>query len=166
MILPSPLRDKVGYSNHDRFRGYCSVHFRSGLQAPCLRFAGTVTGHHARLGTQLPAKLYFDRHFRRLYLMRLQGATPTPPGLGKFTLSFNPLREPFRPSAPALRLGLSVSSAFRHWSASLALPAQVPTMPFAGSCMAIDTISRISVQFRLRVKLCLLWFPAGFPPVP
>ncbi len=41
--------------NHVRFRGYLSVHFRSGLQAPCLRFAVTVTRHHARLGTQLLA---------------------------------------------------------------------------------------------------------------
>jgi len=81
-----------------------------------------------------------------------------PPGLGKFTLSFNPLREPFGHSTPALRLSLSVSSAFRHWSASLALPAQVPTMPSADSCMAIDTISRIAVQFGLQVKLCLLCF--------
>jgi len=32
-VLPSPLRDKVGYFNHVRFRGYQSVHFRSGLQA-------------------------------------------------------------------------------------------------------------------------------------
>ena len=50
-ILPSPLRDKVGYSNHDRFRGYLSVHFRFGLQPPCLRFAVDVTVHHPRLGT-------------------------------------------------------------------------------------------------------------------
>ena len=78
-VLPSPLRDKVGYFNHDRFRGYFSVHFRSGLQPPCLRFAGTVTGHHARLGTQLLARLYRGHHFRRLYLMRLQGATLTDP---------------------------------------------------------------------------------------
>ena len=79
VILPSPLGDKVGYFNHDRFRGYSSVHFRSGLQPPCLRFAGTVTGHHARLGTQLLAKLYCGRHLRRLYPMRLQGATPSDP---------------------------------------------------------------------------------------
>src|ERR1035437_2912086 len=25
-ILPSPLRDRVGYSDHDRFRGYFPVH--------------------------------------------------------------------------------------------------------------------------------------------
>ena len=81
VILPSPLRDKVGYFNHDRFRGYFSVHFRSGLQPPCLRFAETVTGHHARLGTQLLAKLYCGRHPRRLYLMRLQGATRPDPGV-------------------------------------------------------------------------------------
>jgi hypothetical protein len=33
-ILPSPLRDKVGAFDHDRFRGYVSVHFRSGLPLP------------------------------------------------------------------------------------------------------------------------------------
>ena len=29
-IPPSPLRDRVGYSDHDRFRGYVPVHCRSG----------------------------------------------------------------------------------------------------------------------------------------
>ena len=48
-IPPSPLRDKVGAFHHDRFRGYFSVHFRSGLLPPCLRFAVAVAGHHARL---------------------------------------------------------------------------------------------------------------------
>jgi len=81
VILPSPLSDKVGYFKHDRFRGYCSVHFRSGLQPLCLRFAGAVTDHHARLGPQLLAKLYCGRHLRRLYLRRLQDATPTKPGM-------------------------------------------------------------------------------------
>ena len=38
----------------------------SGLQPPCLRFAVTVANHHARLGTQLLAKLCCDRHLRRL----------------------------------------------------------------------------------------------------
>ncbi len=38
-MLPSPLGDGVGHSNHDRFRGYLSVHLRSGLQFPCLRFS-------------------------------------------------------------------------------------------------------------------------------
>jgi len=54
-ILPSPERDKVGCFHHDRFRGYLPVHWRSGLQPPCLRFAMSVAGHHARLGTRLPA---------------------------------------------------------------------------------------------------------------
>src|SRR5260370_28206257 len=35
-IPPSPLRDRVGYSDHDRF------------QPPCLRFATAVTGRHAK----------------------------------------------------------------------------------------------------------------------
>ena len=80
-ILPSPLRDKVGAFHHDRFRGYVSVHSRSGLHPPCLRFAVAVAGHHARLGTRLLVRLCRGRHHRRLNSMRLQGATPTPPGI-------------------------------------------------------------------------------------
>src|SRR5947207_14331717 len=75
-ILPSPLRDKVGAFHHDRFRGYVSVHFRSCLHPPCLRFAVAVAGHHARLGTRLLVRLCRDRHHMRLNSMRLQGATP------------------------------------------------------------------------------------------
>src|SRR6266481_7652766 len=78
-ILPSPLRDKVGAFHHDRFRGYVSVHFRSGLHPPCLRFAVAVAGHHARLGTRLLVRLCRGRHHRRLNSMRLQGATRTEP---------------------------------------------------------------------------------------
>jgi hypothetical protein len=74
-ILPSPERDRVGYFHHDRFRGYLSVHFRSGLLSPCLRFAEPVTGRHARLGSRLPARLYRGRHLRRHGFMRFQGAT-------------------------------------------------------------------------------------------
>ena len=33
-ILPSPLRDKVGYSDHDRFRGYFPVHFIPAYNLP------------------------------------------------------------------------------------------------------------------------------------
>jgi deoxycytidylate deaminase len=33
------LSDRVGYSDHVRFRGYLPVHWCSGLQPPCLRFA-------------------------------------------------------------------------------------------------------------------------------
>ena len=78
-LQPSPLRDWVGYFHHDRFRGYVPVHCRSGLQPPCLRFAMTVAGHHARLGTRLPARLYRGRHLRRQGFMRFQGATRTDP---------------------------------------------------------------------------------------
>src|SRR5215468_9461891 len=34
------------------------------------------TGHHARLGTQLPAKLCRGHHFRQLNFKSFQGATP------------------------------------------------------------------------------------------
>ena len=78
-ILPSPLRDKVGAFHHDRFRGYVSVQFRSGLHPPCLRFAVAVAGHHARLSTRLLVRLCRGRHHRRLNSMRLQGATRTEP---------------------------------------------------------------------------------------
>src|SRR6516225_7271064 len=74
-IPPSPLSDRVGYSDHVRFRGYHPVHWCSGLQPPCLRFAAAVTGRHARLGTRLLARLCRRRHLRRLSSTRLQGAT-------------------------------------------------------------------------------------------
>lgn len=73
-IPPSPLRNKVSYFHHVRFRGYFSVHFRFGLLSPCLRFAVAVTGHHARLGSWLLARLYHGGHFRPQNFMRLQGA--------------------------------------------------------------------------------------------
>src|SRR6201987_2377477 len=55
--------------------GLSSRSQRSGLQPPCLRFAAAVTGHHARLGTRLLARLCRGRHLRRLSSTRLQGAT-------------------------------------------------------------------------------------------
>jgi hypothetical protein len=64
-IRPSPLEDRVGYFDHDRFRGYLVVHLRSGLQPPCLRFV-MLTSHYARLGTRLRARLCRGRHRRRL----------------------------------------------------------------------------------------------------
>src|ERR1700751_927662 len=33
-IPPSPLRDRVGYSDHDRFRGYFPVHFIPAYKLP------------------------------------------------------------------------------------------------------------------------------------
>jgi len=73
-IPPSPERDRVGYSDHDRFRGYFSVHWCSGLQPSCLRFAAAVTGRHARLSTRPLARLCRGRHSRRLFSIRFQGA--------------------------------------------------------------------------------------------
>ena len=61
-IPSSPLRDRVDCFNHDRFRGYGTVHFRSGLLPPCLRFAVYVTGHHARLGARLLASGLFSHY--------------------------------------------------------------------------------------------------------
>jgi hypothetical protein len=73
-VPPSPLSDRVGYSDHVRFRGYVPVYCRS-LQPPCLRFATAVTGRHARLGSRLLARLYRGRHHRRQTSTHLQGAT-------------------------------------------------------------------------------------------
>src|SRR5260370_23893782 len=36
-IPPSPLRDRVGYSDHDRFRGYFPVHFIPAYNLSTLR---------------------------------------------------------------------------------------------------------------------------------
>jgi hypothetical protein len=48
-IPPSPLRDGVGYSDHDRFRGYFSVHFIPAYNLP-VRFATAVTGRLMQRG--------------------------------------------------------------------------------------------------------------------
>src|SRR3984893_8589569 len=65
--------------------GLFSHSLHSGLQPPCLRFATAVTGRHARLGSQLLARLCRGRHLRRQTSTRLQGANrvagggPPPP---------------------------------------------------------------------------------------
>src|ERR1700674_1883818 len=61
--------------------GLFSRSLHSGLPPPCLRFAVAVTGHHARLGTRLLARLYRDRHLRRQSSTRFQGATLIKPDL-------------------------------------------------------------------------------------
>src|SRR4029450_6554983 len=61
--------------------GLSSRSLYSGLQPPCLRFAVAVTGHHARLGSRLLAKLYRGRHLRRQSSTHLHGATRTDPGV-------------------------------------------------------------------------------------
>jgi hypothetical protein len=73
-FLPSPLEDWLGHLKF-RFRGYLVVYCRSGLQPPCLRFAMAVAGHHARLGSRLPAKLYRSLHLSRLDYKSFQRAT-------------------------------------------------------------------------------------------
>jgi hypothetical protein len=100
-IPPSPLSDRVGYSDHVRFRGYLPVHWCSGLQPPCLRFAAAVTGRHARLGTRLLARLCRRRHLRRLSSTRLQGATLIEPDV---RISLHPaLGQDLTPSPTARR---------------------------------------------------------------
>jgi len=75
-IPSSPLRDRVDCFNHDRFRGYDTVHIRSGLLPSCLRFAVYVTGHHARLGMRLLARPCRGRHLRRLTSIRFTRRNP------------------------------------------------------------------------------------------
>src|SRR3979490_1048937 len=118
VIPPSPLSDRVGYSDPVRFRGYLHVHWCSGLQPPCLRFAAAVTGRHARLGTRLLARLCRRRHLRRLSSTRLQGATLIEPDmqisrirLSDKTSRLHPRRaatepcQPYEPERPAKRQG-------------------------------------------------------------
>jgi hypothetical protein len=53
--------------------------FRPTISLSTLHITGSVTGHHARLGTRLPARLYRCRHSRRHGPMRFQGATLADP---------------------------------------------------------------------------------------
>ena len=148
-MLPSPLGDGVGHSNHDRFRGYLSVHLRSGLQFPCLRFATAVTGRHARLGTRLLARLCRGCHFRRLCLTSFQGATPTDPDVRVLphpaprqtaslrAVAYPRVQEARRWPPPSLRLvwpvRLSVVVTWRRGPPSVCWPSFPPPVPPAGA---------------------------------
>src|SRR5882724_9034337 len=72
---PSPLSDRVGYSDHVRFRGYFPVHCIPAYNLPVYASQWPLPEHHARLGTRLLARLYRGRHRRRQTSTRLQGAT-------------------------------------------------------------------------------------------
>ena len=72
--------------------GLFSRSLYSGLQPPCLRFGVAVTGHLARLGSRLLARLYRGRHLRRQSSTHLHGATPTPPCIRVRTRRFERLR--------------------------------------------------------------------------
>ena len=148
-MLPSPLGDGVGHSNHDRFRGYLSVHLRSGLQFPCLRFATAVTGRHARLGTRLLARLCRGCHFRRLCLTSFQGATPTDPDVRVLphpaprqmaslrAVAYPLVQEARRWPPPSPRLiwpvRLSVVVTWRRDPPSVCWPSFPPPVPPAGA---------------------------------
>src|SRR6266853_1563748 len=61
--------------------------FTSFRPTTCLRFAAAVTGHHARLGSRLLARLCRGRHRRRQTSTRLQGATTEKRPLGVPTVA-------------------------------------------------------------------------------
>ena len=145
-ILPSPLRDKVGAFHHDRFRGYVSVHFRSGLHPPCLRFAVAVAGHHARLGARLLVRLCRRRHLRRLSSTRLQGATLIEPDMRISRIRLSDKTSRLRPRRAAPTLGQAyepeVPVEVREWirpapsSPDLMFGPQPPAQPHR--CVAIE----------------------------
>src|SRR5215472_17307910 len=80
-IPPSPLRDTVGYSDHVRFRGYFPVHFIPAYNLPV--YASQRPLPDATQDSVRGCSLGFcrGRHRRRQTSTRLQGATPTPPGI-------------------------------------------------------------------------------------
>src|SRR5712691_7447057 len=73
-FLPSPVRDRVGDFEHDRFRGYLSVHWVPAYNLPVYA-SQCCNSHHARLGTRLRARRCRGRHCRRLDSTSFQGAT-------------------------------------------------------------------------------------------
>ena len=81
LIPPSPLSDRVGYSDHVRFRGYFPVHCIPAYNLPVYASQWPLPEHHARLGTRLLARLCRGRHRRRQTSTRLQGATLIEPDM-------------------------------------------------------------------------------------
>ena len=145
-IPPSPLSDRVGYSDHVRFRGYLPVHWCSGLQPPCLRFAAAVTGRHARLGTRLLARLCRGRHLRRLSSTRLQGATLIEPDMRISRIRLSDKTSRLHPRRAPATLGQAyepeVPVEVREWirpapsSPDLMFGPQPPAQPHR--CVAIE----------------------------
>jgi hypothetical protein len=81
-IPPSPLRDGVGYSDHDRFRGYFSVHFipaynlpvyASQLPLPDASCSAASLDHLVGAGQQSQFILEVLENARRLNEERLDG---------------------------------------------------------------------------------------------
>ena len=80
-IPPSPLTDRVGYFDQCDFGAIFPFTDVPAYNLPVYASQWPLPEHHARLGTQLLARLCRGSHFRPLNLMRLQGATATPPGM-------------------------------------------------------------------------------------
>ena len=55
-IPPSPLRDRVGYSDHVRFRGYFPVHFIPAYNLPVYASRWPLPDTTQELGTRLLAR--------------------------------------------------------------------------------------------------------------
>lgn len=70
-----------------------------------------VTGHHARLGTRLLARLCRGRHLRRLSSTRLQGATLFEPGVELY-YNVNDVGRPGRLANQELFAGPVVAGAY------------------------------------------------------
>jgi hypothetical protein len=79
LVLPSPLRDRVSYSDHDRFRGYFPVHFIPAYNLPVYTSQRPLPD--ATQDSVRGCSLGFcrGRHRRRQTSTRLQGATRTEP---------------------------------------------------------------------------------------
>src|SRR5690348_1024103 len=119
--------------------GLSSRSLRSGLQPPCLRFAAAVTGHHARLGTRLLARLCRGRHLRRLSSTRLQGATLIEPDWRIARIRLSDKTSRLHPRRATTKLGQAYEAEVlvkvREWVSSalaspdLVLEAQPPAQP-------------------------------------
>src|SRR6266849_2566883 len=119
--------------------GLSSRSLHSGLQPPCLRFASAVTGHHARLGTRLLARLCRGRHLRRLSSTRLQGATLIEPDMRIARIRLSDKTSRLRPRHVVSKTGQTHEPEglveVREWiatalaSSGLVLEAQPPTQP-------------------------------------
>src|SRR6201988_2645916 len=119
--------------------GLSSRSLRSGLQPPCLRFAAAVTGHHARLGTRLLARLCRGRHLRRLSSTRLQGATLIEPDWRIARIRLSDKTSRLHPRRATTKLGQAYEAEVlvkvREWISSalaspdLVLETQPPVQP-------------------------------------
>jgi hypothetical protein len=152
-IRPSPLRDRVGYSDHDRFRGYFPVHFIPAYNLPVYasQCPSRDTTQDSLRGCSLgftAAAISGDRVQRTCTAQPPQTRTSAIHASGSSRESFVPA-------------GVSTPSATRWSRMPVRLSNAISLTGLQGSC---PFTCFLSVVLSARRLPSLLWVPASLVP--